>query len=916
MMLLHTHCKSILAMLVRSSILGMLLFSPWILRAQDNAPAAAADGAGQIYLPLVQSATDNGAVNAAQVGRGAPVSDTSGRQIYLPLALQNATSAQAAATTQTLNIGIAHSADDAEEGASGSVLLTNGDLELVDDNGSRQTVGLRFDAMPIPQGATITNAYVQFTVDEPNSQSTSLLIKGEAADNALRFNWYAGNVSARPRTAASVAWSPAVWSTVGQAGTAQRTPNLAPILQEIVNRPGWAKWNALALIITGSGARTAKSFDGDASGAPVLHVEFTTAPTTGDPVIVAVGDIAGCDYDEDEATAQLVDAIPGTVINLGDSVYPDGTAAQFNDCYDPTWGRHKARTRPAPGNHDYHTENASGYFGYFGAAAGDPTKGYYSYDIGDWHVVVLNSECAAAGGCRGASPQMLWLQADLAANPSTCTLAYWHHPRFSSSATHGSNPQYDDFWQALYDAGVDVVLNGHAHVYERFAPQDPNGVADPARGIRQFIVGTGGYGLYTFADPEPNSEVREANTYGVLKMTLHATAYDWEFVPIAGRTFTDSGSTSCVGASQPPSTSALDIRVNASWDDAEEYPGGYISLTNGDLELVDDNIGNQTVGVRFIGVNIAQGADIANAYIQFQVDETNNQPTALTIQGQAADNAETFMYINGNITARPRTVASASWSPPAWTTVGQAGADQRSVNIAPIIQEIVNRPGWQSGNALALIITGSGARTAESFDGEPSGAPLLHVDLNETPSGGTSGQVDVRVSDGFDDVEETHSGNPAMTSSDLELVDDNGDLQTVGVRFRGVTVPSGATITNAYIQFQADETAATAASIVINAHDVDDAPQFTAQKWDVSARPRTAATVIWSTDPWNVVGEAGEAQRTPNLAAVVQELVNRPGWNSSNAVAFVFTGSGVRTAESYEGAPSAAPLLHIEFTEP
>ncbi|MEZ4656465.1 MAG: metallophosphoesterase [Caldilineaceae bacterium] len=895
----------------------MLLFCPWILRAQDEATVPLSDGLGQIYLPLIESAPASEVVHAAAAAQGPLPTDASGRQIYLPLALQNAASAQAATTAQIVDIPIAHSADDAEESASGNVLLTNGDLELVDDNSSRQTVGLRFDAMPMPQGATISNAYIQFTVDEPNTQNTSLLIQGEAVDNSLRFNWYAGNVSNRPRTAASVAWTPAAWSTVGQAGTAQRTPNLAPVLQEIVNRPGWVKGNALTLIVTGSGVRTAMSFDGNAAGAAVLHIEFDTAPPSGAPVIVAVGDIAGCDYDEDEATAQLVDAIPGTVINLGDSVYPDGTAAQFNDCYEPTWGRHKARTRPAVGNHEYHTENASGYFGYFGAAAGDPTKGYYSYDIGDWHVVVLNSECAAAGGCRGTSPQMLWLQADLAAHPSTCTLAYWHHPRFSSSATHGSNPQYDDFWQTLYAAGVDVVLNGHAHVYERFGPQDPAGAADPARGIRQFIVGTGGYGLYAFAAPEPNSEVREANTYGVLKMTLHATAYDWEFVPIAGQTFTDSGSASCVGAGQPPSTSALDIRVNANTDDAEEYPGGYVSLTNGDLELVDDSSGNQTVGIRFAAVNIAQGATIANAYVQFQADETNSQPTTLTIYGHAADNASTFQYSNGDISTRPRTSASASWSPAAWTVVGQAGADQRTVNIAPIIQEIVNRPGWQSGNALALIITGSGVRTAESFEGEPNGAPLLHVDLNETPTGGgTSGQVDVRVNDGFDDVEETHSGNLAMTSSDLELVDDNGDVQTVGVRFGGVNVPSGATITNAYIQFQVDETSAAAASIVINAHDVDDAPQFMALKWDVSARPRTAATVNWTPAPWNVVGEAGEDQRTANLVAVVQELVDRPGWKSGNAMAFVFTGSGVRTAEAYEGVPSAAPLLHIEFTAP
>jgi hypothetical protein len=288
-----------------------------------------------------------------------------------------------------------------------------------------------------------------------------------------------------------------------------------------------------------------------------LHEYSGSAPDLGayeTTVLVGAGDIARCSRDEDEETAKLLDNIAGTVFTLGDNAYPDGTALQFSDCYDPTWGRHKARTRPAPGNHDYHTPGASGYFNYFGAAAGEVDKGYYSYDAGDWHIIVLNSECAEVGGCERDSPQGQWLQADLAANPSACTLAYWHHPRFSSSSVHGSNARYQDFWQLLYDAGADVVLNGHDHTYERFAPQDPTGIADPGRGMREFVVGTGGAGLYAFGTPEPNSEVREDNTHGVLKLTLYPTSYDWEFIPIAGQTFTDSGSAACVVVNDLPLT--------------------------------------------------------------------------------------------------------------------------------------------------------------------------------------------------------------------------------------------------------------------------------------------------------------------------------------------------------------------------
>jgi hypothetical protein len=272
----------------------------------------------------------------------------------------------------------------------------------------------------------------------------------------------------------------------------------------------------------------------------------TASPTT--TVLVGAGDIAGCGSEKDEETARLLDNIAGTVFTLGDNVYPDGTAELFTDCYDPTWGRHKARTHPSPGNHDYLVPGAPGYFDYFGAAAGEVGKGYYSYDVGDWHIIVLNSECVEAGGCGSDSPQGQWLKADLAANPSTCTLAYWHTPRFSSGSVHGNDAHMQDFWQLLYDAGADVVLNGHEHLYERFAPQDPNGVADPEHGIRQFTVGTGGKSLYAFGTVQPNSEVRNSDTYGVLKLTLYPTSYDWEFIPIAGQTFTDSGSANCVSA--------------------------------------------------------------------------------------------------------------------------------------------------------------------------------------------------------------------------------------------------------------------------------------------------------------------------------------------------------------------------------
>ncbi|MGD9705865.1 MAG: metallophosphoesterase [Acidimicrobiia bacterium] len=271
---------------------------------------------------------------------------------------------------------------------------------------------------------------------------------------------------------------------------------------------------------------------------------FTPTETpAADQVILAAGDIASCSSSDDEATAAVLAGQSGTVITLGDNVYEDGAATEFADCYGPSWGAHKARTRPSPGNHDYHTSGASGYFDYFGAAAGDPEKGYYSYDLGNWHVVSLNSNCSDVP-CSASSAQVTWLRADLAASTKPCTLAYWHRPRFSSG-NHGSSTTMQPLYQALYDNNADLILVGHDHDYERFAPLTPTGAIDTARGIREIVVGTGGRNHTGFGSPITGSEVRNGTAYGVLKVTLKANSYDWQFLAVAGQTFTDSGTQTC-----------------------------------------------------------------------------------------------------------------------------------------------------------------------------------------------------------------------------------------------------------------------------------------------------------------------------------------------------------------------------------
>jgi hypothetical protein len=266
----------------------------------------------------------------------------------------------------------------------------------------------------------------------------------------------------------------------------------------------------------------------------------TTIPASVSQVFVGAGDIAMCDtLDPARQTGRLLASIGGTVFALGDQAYFSGSAKEYRDCYDPTWGSERGRTFPVPGNHEYESGNAGiPYFNYFGGNAFGP-QGYYAHELGSaWHAIALNSNIPMGEN----SPQGQWLRSDLAANRKRCTVAYWHHPLFTS-AQNGPTPAVRDVWRQLYAAGVDVILTGHEHVYERFAPQDPDGRLDPARGIRQFIVGTGGAFLYNFVTVAANSEAR-IRAFGLLKLTLDSDSYQWQFIQTNGAV-ADSGTGQC-----------------------------------------------------------------------------------------------------------------------------------------------------------------------------------------------------------------------------------------------------------------------------------------------------------------------------------------------------------------------------------
>ena len=682
------------------------------------------------------------------------------------------------------------------------------------------------------------------------------------------------------------------------------------MIQAVVSRPGWQSGRALVLLVTGSGHRTAESFDGSSSGAALLHVEYDatgidfppsvtiSAPgdhamfTAGAPVsfaasasdpeqgnvnaslrwfsnrsrsigsgasfttsnlvagihtitatandaaahtgsatfqleivsgrfvLLGAGDIADCSRSGHAQTEAVLAQHFGTVMTLGDNAYPNGSAADYQNCYGSSWGRQRARTRPSAGNHEYSTSNASGYFGYFGAAAGSPSQGWYAYDADAWRVIVLNSNCSNVGGCSRSSAQGAWLQAELTGHPRACTLAIWHHPRFSSGGL-GDQGATVDLWQLLYEAGADLVLSGHDHHYERFAAQSPAGLAEPTRGIRQFVVGTGGSGVGTPALLRPNSEIANGATYGVLKLTLRPGSYDWQFLPVAGSSFTDTGTASCVAAGPVnglpqvhitapangagfPSNSAVSFvatavdpeqgnlaaslawtsdrngsigtgpsfttsalsagahritarvvdavggvgqdpvnislltagsittqrRIDASADDVEErISDGSMDLTSSDLELIYDKH-DQLVGMRFTGVAVPRGVRILNAYLQFKVDEVSIDATTLALQAQSSDDAAPFTSTARSLSLRPRTAAVVSWTPSPWPSVGAIGLDQRSPSLVSLIQPVVDRSGWASGNSLVLVITGAGARVAEAFDGDAPGAPLLVIEYD------------------------------------------------------------------------------------------------------------------------------------------------------------------------------------------
>lgn len=864
---------------------------------------------------------------------------------------------------------------------------------------------------------------------------------------------------------------------------------------------------------------------------------FTTAPTTGtaQPITAWILGDCGTNNSNQQAVRDAYYNYIGSnhtdmILLLGDNAYDDGWDAEYQgaifDMYEAKL--QNSMLWSCPGNHDYYGQGGlnADYYDIFTfptqAEAGgiaSNTEKYYSFDYGNMHIVSLDShdEDRSANG-----PMLTWLDNDLAATTQEWIVVIFHHPPYTKGS-HDSDTESrliemrQNAIPICESYGVDLVLSGHSHSYERSklinghygssgsynaATHDIDGgdgrlngngayqQNSTEEGTVYIVTGSAGktssmsgtHPIMYYSNNPLGSTILEVNggqldvkflkSNGVVEdyLTLlqnGVPTVDWTN-PYNGQVFTNlntinfatnandndgnitqveffvDGVSVGVDNSAPytmnwtPSTfqnytlkaeatdnegktnsqqititvqngTSVNISsaVTSSSDDAEEeVSNGSVDLTSTDLELAQESgITDQEVGMRFNNLNIPQGSTITNAYIQFTNDEVESSSMNLTIHGQDHDNATTFNTSTYNISNRTKTSASVSWAPPAWPTIGAAGVDQQTPDLSTILQEIVNRSGWAPNNSAVIIVTGTGDRTAFSYDGNSSNAPVLHVtftipngapptvnwtnptdgqvftnlntinldasasdndgtidqveffvdgisvgidllapySLNWTPptygnytlkteatdndgnldsdeisiivQNGTSNTIAVQVNTSSNDAEEEVStGSVDLTSSDLELAQESGITdQEVGMRFINVNIPQGATISNAYIQFTNDETESSSMNLTIHGQDHDNAGVFTATTNNISNRTKTSASVSWSPPAWNVIGAAGVDQQTPDISSIIQEIVNRAGWSASNSMVMIITGTGDRTAESYDGSAPDAPTLHVTY---
>ncbi|WP_292500722.1 hypothetical protein [Mesorhizobium sp.] len=767
---------------------------------------------------------------------------------------------------------LAAAGDDVEEKGSGSISTNVDDLELGFASTTRQTVGLRFTGVDIPQGAIITSAYIQFQANEVKTGATSLVIKGQDTDDASAFTSTSFNVSSRATTDASATWTPAPWTTVGEQALAERTPDLTAIVQEIVSRSGWAAVNDMAFLITGTGTRTADSYEYNPTSAPLLHIEYVL-PGSGSPV--AFNTPADADPTANQI-AELAAAGAPTGITAS-ATDPDAGATvtySLNDSRFDINANTGVITRSGTGTLDFETQSSINPTVTAISSDGSTATTSFTLDVLD-------------------SPEPIAFNtppdANTAANQIGQNAAAGTAVGITASAT---DP----------DAGSTVAYTIDD---TRFAISSSTGV------ITRSGTGT----LNAQSEPSVNLTVTATSSDGSVVTHPFTVAVTAGQQPVAFNTPPDSNP----GANQIAELAAAGAPTGITASATDPDAGSTVTYSLNDTRFaIDASTGVITrSGTGTLDFETQSSIDLtvtatssdgstANKVFTLAVLDSpepvafNTPPDANTAANQIVQNAAAGTAVG--------ITASAS-DPDAGSTVTYSLTDPRfaiNPSTGVITRSSTGTLNAQSEPTVALTVT------ATSSDGSTN-THAFNVDVT---GGSTPGTFEARVAAAGDDVEEKGSGSISSNVSDLELGFDGSTRQTVGLRFTGIDIPQGAIITSAYIQFQANEVKTGAASLLIKGQDTDDASPFTSTSFNVSSRATTDASTAWTPAPWTTVGEHVQAERTPDLTAIVQEIVSRSGWAALNDMAFLITGTGTRTADSYEYNPASAPLLHIEYVLP
>jgi hypothetical protein len=957
--------------------------------------------------------------------------------------------------TEAINVRVAASNDDAEEHPSGSTVLTSTDLELVLEV-DVQTVGMRFGNVTVPRGASITSAYVQFQVDEATpSGAAALTIEGELSDNASAFAASARNISARPSTGAAVSWNPVpTWPTLGVAGQAQRTPNIATVVEEIVARAGWTSGNALVVIITGSGKRVAESYDGLPSGAPLLHVEYivgsgdstttsTTTSTTSTAPVGATTTLRGIATPPDLAVMYIGDgpqddlratAIYGLALDLGVDAIVHAGDFDYADNPDAFWRRvHDNLGSSFPyfvsiGNHD-----AALWARYRAGAVAQCDRSTDADCFGDYGV---NSTVFYKGltivlsgvGTQGAGHEA-YIRQELGVSDSIWKVCSWHkNQRELQLGNKVSEPGWG-VYEACRELGASVI-NGHEHSYERtktLVDVDALAVDPTAPDSNTLFVGPGrtfvavsGLAGATIRGQDrcvgPNGPCTAdgdqcvfstglgcndiwaafygSDQYGGLIVTYHVDGDPWkargrffsvdgmlrdEFVvfsenslpPPEGTTTTSTFTTTTTAAPTTTTTAAPTTTTTATptttttatpttttststlpttttttpATTTTAAPTTSTAVPPSEVTLFNDTFGGglarwtETGESDWNTESLHATSDYPGAASGSPAAHADNCDTGCTLtlavpldlRGYLSARLTLLRFVDALVDA-PEFLRLEAWTGTAWVLLGQwtganGGNDDRwhaeaydlgaFLGRADFRVRVSTRTSSSSEHVHIddVVVTALGVSGGTSTSTSPSSTTTVSSAVTTTTAlPAASVSLNVRVAASGDDAEESQTGSMSLSSSDLEFVLDGSDVQrVVGMRFRNVTIPFGASVTSAYIQFKVDETSSGTTVLAIRGERTGSAAAFGSGARNISTRLLTAATVAWTVPPWSSTGAAGTAQRTPNIAPVVQEIVNGTGWASGNALVVIVTGSGARVAEAYDGDTSGAPLLHVEY---